>query len=647
MTLTTDHGWFKDEHRRVILLRGVNLAGSSKVPMLPPGGTHHAEGFFDHRIVSFVGRPLPLAEAEEHLRRLKSWGFTFLRFLVTWEAVEHAGPGLYDTDYLDYLERVVRRAGDMGFIVFIDPHQDVWSRFTGGDGAPGWTLEAAGFDMTHFRETGAAVVHQTHGDPFPRMVWPTNASKLASATMFTLFFGGNDFAPHLSVDGVPIQEYLQQHYVESLVQVARRLQGIPCVIGYDTLNEPSHGYIGWKDLSSLESPLLLGDQPTPLQSFALGEGHAQQVAHWEIGLRGRRQTGLVGIDPHGTRAWREGIPCIWREHGVWDQGDGDEPHLLQPDYFSSVGGRSISFGRDYLAPFVRRVAEALREVAPQALIFVESEPDALPEMPAERLPGLVWAPHWYDAVTMLFRRNMPWIGVGSSDQRVVVGKAAVRRLFRHEFVSLRQQGVDLLGAPTVIGETGIPFDFKGSTAFQSGDFRQQCAVLDRILGAAEEALVSTTIWNYTPDNSNEYGDQWNAEDFSIWSADQGRDQRVLDAGGRALQAIVRPYPLATAGEPLALRFDMRRRILHYTFRHDPAVIEPTVIFLPPCQYPQGYRVWISDGTFFEDAEGHTLLYRHTLGRPNHTIIVKPRETTREHGSHAVREGKAVRTVSGR
>ena len=94
--------------------------------------------------------------------------------------MEHAGPGLYDEAYLDYLRQVVIKAGEHGLNLFIDPHQDVWSRFSGGDGAPGWTLEAVGLDSTRFEGTGAAITHQPHGDPLPKMIWPTNYTKLAA-----------------------------------------------------------------------------------------------------------------------------------------------------------------------------------------------------------------------------------------------------------------------------------------------------------------------------------------------------------------------------------------------------------------------------------------------------------------------------------
>jgi hypothetical protein len=144
-----DDGWFQDSLGRVLLLRGVNLGGASKVPVSPDGATFRGIGDPNwtegHRSVSFVGRPFPLEQADDHLARLRAWGLTFVRFVVTWEAVEHAGPGVYDHDYLQYVLTVVRRMRAHGISCFIDPHQDVWSRFSGGDGAPGWTLEVGGW----------------------------------------------------------------------------------------------------------------------------------------------------------------------------------------------------------------------------------------------------------------------------------------------------------------------------------------------------------------------------------------------------------------------------------------------------------------------------------------------------------------------
>src|SRR5687767_9194114 len=154
-----DGPYFRDREGRQVMLRGVNLGGDCKVPY-PDGGTQFPSDFSDHREVSFIGRPFPLEEAEEHLGRLRHWGFNVVRLLTTWEAVEHAGPGLYDEAYLDYLAEVCRRAGEFGIYVFIDFHQDVWSRMSGGDGAPGWTFEAVGLDFRTFPAAGAAHVMQ-------------------------------------------------------------------------------------------------------------------------------------------------------------------------------------------------------------------------------------------------------------------------------------------------------------------------------------------------------------------------------------------------------------------------------------------------------------------------------------------------------
>jgi hypothetical protein len=629
-----DGVWFKDELGRRTMARGINLGGSSKVPSTPDGATYRREGFFEHRTVSFVGRPFPLAEADGHFRRLRRYGFNFLRFLITWEAIEHAGPGQYDEAYLDYLRAVVIRAGQHGFDLFIDPHQDVWSRFTGGDGAPGWTLEALGFDMTHFLDTGAAIVHAAHGDPLPRMIWPTNGSKLAAATMFSLFFGGSDFAPETRVEGEPVQEYLQQHYCEAIRQAALRLNDLPNVVGYDTMNEPLAGYIGWRNLQKPGGTLLLGDSPSPYQSMLLGEGIPQQVGVWKIGTLSLRRRGTRLVNQERKRAWREGSGCIWRQNGVWDMDVNGKPVLLRPDHFWRVNGRQVDFSQDYYRTFANRFAETVRSAHPGALIFLETAPGhTAPRWGEKDAAGVVYAPHWYDGFTLLTKIFSPLVAVDSHKRKVVFGRSAIQRSFARQLAVLKEEDRDRMGGtPLVLGEFGIPFDLNNKKAYQSGDFRQQVQALERSYRAVEANLLNSTLWNYTADNTNERGDLWNDEDLSIFSRDQQKNANDPYSGGRALQAVIRPYARATAGEPLEMSFDCRRRQFVFRFRHDPQVQAATEIFVPEYQYSKGCRVEVSDGTFELRLEEQTLLFHHSAEREEHTLRILPVLTAPEAGN---------------
>ncbi len=629
MGMHIDGSWFKDEQGRTLILRGVNLGGSSKVPAQPDGATHLRQGFYDHRDVSFVDRPFPLAEADEHFSRLRAWGLTFLRLLVTWEAVEHAGPGRYDGDYLDYLYAVVRKAGEHGLALFIDPHQDVWGRLSGGDGAPGWTYEAAGLEPTHFAETGAAIVHAVHGDPFPRMIWPTNYAKLAAATMFTLFFGGNDFAPRTRVDGEAVQDYLQGHYIRAIRQVAGRLKGLSHVVGYDTLNEPSAGLIGWPNLAQRGGLLPLGASPTPFQAMLLGAGFPQEVEVWDATLLGPRRRGHRQLNPAGVRAWREGHGCIWREHGVWDVSAEGTPRLLRPDYFAQREGRAVDFADDYLKPFLARYAREIRSVDPEALIFLEAPVRSHPpHWDLGAIPDVVHAAHWYDGLTLFLKRFSPWLGVESDTNKVIFGRQRVRRSFAEQLARLKAEAGEYLGGvPTLIGEFGIPFDMEDKKAYRTGDFSRQIQAMDRTFQALEANLLGGTLWNYTADNDNRRGDQWNGEDLSIFSRDQQADPTDLNSGGRALEAVVRPCPRKVAGEPLQMRFDRKGRRFEFIFRHDPAVKAPTEIFVPSLHYPAGCHVEVSDGEYELDRAAQTLRYRHGMDRDVHQVRLHPRRVS--------------------
>jgi hypothetical protein len=622
--LRTEGCQFKDEQGRTLILRGVNLGGSSKVPFRPDGATHIREGFYEHRDVSFVGRPFPLEEADEHFSRLRAWGMTFVRFLITWEAVEHAGPGIYDQEYLDYVFQVVRKAGEHGIELFIDPHQDVWSRLSGGDGAPGWTFEAVGMDVRRFSETGAAIVHAIHGDPLPRMIWPTNSSKLASATMFTLFFGGNIFAPKLKIDGQPVQEFLQGHYINAVRQVAERLKSLPNVVGYDTMNEPSPGYIGWPDLRETGGLVRAGISPSPYQAMLLGAGFAREVELWSLGLSGARRRGQRLVNPGGQRAWREGVECIWREHGVWDQDARGEPQLLNPHYFARIGDRPVDFANDHLLPFLQRYAREIRSVHRGAIIFIEAPPRQRPaRWDPEAVPNAVHADHWYDGAVLFTKTFLPFLGADFDDGTLVLGRRRVHRSFVEQLARIKAQATELMGGiPTLIGEFGIAFDLWSKRAYRTGDFSQQVRAMDRTWRAMEANLLSGTLWNYTADNDNCRGDQWNGEDLSIFSRGQQSDPGDINSGGRALEAVVRPYARRVAGEPLEMAFDLEDGSFTFAFRHDPEVRAPTEIFVPRLQYPTGCKVDVSDGQYEIDLDNQTLVYQHNAEQPVHRIQVR-------------------------
>jgi hypothetical protein len=601
----------------------MNVGGSSKMPSSPNGATHLSDRFFDHRDVSFVGRPFPLEEADEHFSRLRFWGFTFLRFTVTWEAIEHAGPGLYDAAYLDYLEQIVGRANDFGLALHIDPHQDAWSRFTGGDGAPGWTLEAVGMDLTRMHETGAAILQQFHGDPFPRMVWPTNVAKLGAATMFTFFFAGDDFAPDAKIDGEPVQEYLQRHYCDAMALAAARLRNRPNVLGYDTMNEPSHGFIGHQDLSRFEGPITMGDSPSPYQSMLLGAGFAQHVSVYQMRLTGPTRTGHRVINPNGVRLWRDGADCIWRRHGVWDIGSDGTPRLLRPGYFAAVKGRRVDFGQDYYRPFANRYAKAIRAARPAAVIFIQTEVGRTPPCwGAGDAARIVYAPHWYDPVTIVLKRYYRLIAYNAHTKRLVVGPHAIRRNVIMQMEEFRgQAGANMNDAPVVLGETGVPFDLGNRGTCRTGNFRARIAAVDRTMTGIESTLLSSCWWHYAADNDNAHGDQWNGEDFSVWSRDQQHDPADPNSGGRALKALVRPDARAVAGEPLQMRFRPRSGRFTFTFRHDATVTAPTELYIPGYHYPRGCRVSVSDGGWEIDAERQIMTYRHAADRGEHTITI--------------------------
>jgi len=187
--LHADGYWFKDEGGRVVILRGVNVAGNSKIPPFVP--------FSD----------------TTRLDPVKEWGMNVIRLVLIWEAIEPE-PGRYNGEYIDAVEALANAAGERGIYVILDMHQDMFSRYLNGgcgDGAPSWAIDPS--------------IPQDEPANDERCIdWVNGLNDKNVLRAFDSFYA--------NINGV------RDHYISMWAHIARRFGEHPAVIGYDLMNEP-------------------------------------------------------------------------------------------------------------------------------------------------------------------------------------------------------------------------------------------------------------------------------------------------------------------------------------------------------------------------------------------------------------------------
>ncbi|MCJ1320727.1 hypothetical protein MMC15_006068 [Xylographa vitiligo] len=553
---------FRDAKGREVTLRGINCAGDAKFPLKPEIPSHITEGFFEGDELSFVGRPFSVDEAHTHFSRLKRYGYNAIRYVWTWEALEHAGPGRYDEEWVQHTIELLRLAKDYGFYIWMDPHQDVWSRFSGGSGAPMWTLYATGLNPRTFAATEAAIVHNTYPDPakFPKMIWSTNYTRLAAQVMFTLFFAGKDFAPKAIINGKNIQDFLQGHFIDACRHLAQRIHEAgdlenEVVIGWESMNEPNRGLLGCPDLSTIpaDQQLQKGTSPTAWQAILTGSGRSCEVNTWDFGGLGPYKSGTQLVDPKGESAWlpadyddsRYGWKrdpgwklgqCLWAQHGIWDP---TNDVLLKKDYFAKDPKTKEKldyeyFTNNYFMSYYRAHRAAITSVHTDAILLCQ--PPVLEIPPSlkgtkDDDPNMVYAPHYYDGVTLMTKKwnrywNVDVFGLlrgryMSPAFAIKVGETAIRNCFRDQLTAIRKEGMDYMGIhPCLFTEIGIPYDMDDKYAYKTGDYTSQALAMDANHFALEGCGANGyALWVYTTRNNHEWGDNWNGEDLSIFSID--------------------------------------------------------------------------------------------------------------------------------
>ncbi|KAF3927451.1 hypothetical protein ABW21_db0208132 [Orbilia brochopaga] len=571
---------FRDEHDRHVLLRGFNVEATGKQPIHAP--VIGNDDFYDSDKVSYVGRPFQTIEqADEWFRRMAKWGVNIVRFIVVWEALEPKKLGEYDEQYIDYITAVIASAREHGITVFIDGHQDTWSRFSGGSGAPLWTFHLAGLDAKEFRETGAAAFYTPESEyaseeerrfksPSDRL-WPTNYGKFAILTMFTLFFGGEKWAPNcLTPDGENVGTVLRRAYCNAYAHLAARLKHLDNIIGFDPMNEPTPGYIGLHALTGFDENIYLhlGDMPNAVQGMALAGGARAFDVHtyrrsWP-GPSVRPIYPEVVVNDNHRKAW-VGLD-IWKDLGLYKLSPRGNPIVGDKgyDYFRNEKdtGKPVSFEQDYYVPFVRQYQAAIKKALEGGKagdwMFVEpipnldppsfKSPTTLPSTAGDPLSGLSGEIATHDH---LGSRDMPshtYFGKNGLTNNYTaqfatrVEQLAIFRPPHPETQTLDTAIAKIKNTPTplLIGETGVPFDMNNQSAYEDGNVHNQFVMMNAICGAMERLMMNWTLWTLSletdclrnPDGSLSSpfacGDGWNSEDFSVVTQDPAMTEVPLD-----------------------------------------------------------------------------------------------------------------------
>jgi endoglycosylceramidase len=238
---------FVDDDGRVVLLRGVNLAGDSKVPPFDP------------------------IDDPSQLDPLPAMGYNAVRLQFIWEAFEPES-GVYDDSYLARMVEVAEACGARGLYVVIDIHQDGFSRFSArgcGAGFPAWAVSPR-----------AQVEAPDNGcdckDWVARLVTDPNFFKSA-----------RDF--YADVCGV------RTRFLAMLGRAASGFAACPAVVGYDLLNEPWADEVG--ELAPLHEDEAAAIRAVHPAAILFVAGHAATDSGFQTRLP-RPRFGNFAYAPH-------------------------------------------------------------------------------------------------------------------------------------------------------------------------------------------------------------------------------------------------------------------------------------------------------------------------------------------------------------
>jgi hypothetical protein len=148
---------------------------------------------------------------------------------------------------------------------------------------------------------------------------------------------------------------------------------------------------------------------------------------------------------------------------------------------------------------------------------------------------------------------------------------------------MRKEGLDQIGnIPSVLTETGVPFDLNQGKSYETGDYSDQVSALDAVhFGIEGSGIQGYTLWNYTAQNNHQWGDNWDGEDLSIVSVDDPLP--TLSSSTSSLSTSSPSYSRASTSQEHETPSSLKKTLTTETMTHSttlsplqPNVNKPTV-----------------------------------------------------------------------
>ncbi len=310
-----------DEHGRERIFSGMNVVDKKDFDNNNPGYGYSPESF-------------PFDE-------FRARGYDIIRLGFTWSAMEPQ-PGHYNNKLIDDLCKFLDKCEEYGIYAYLDCHQDVYSSYCYGDGAPRW-----------------ATITDKYVPRKQIAVWAEP------------YFYGN--ACHRAFDNFwnnvkYNRKGLQDYYADMWKNLANAVKDKPALFGFDYFNEPFPGKDGGKIFRTL--------------------------------IKGLVKTSVTDKRIDLIKLAKQGIFSDEKPKAL-DQYEGEVFRKLSSDCDELVR----KFDTERYSPFVNKMATAVREVTDNGIMFMENCyysnlgipcGDTPVTVNGQRETQQIFAPHAYD-----------------------------------------------------------------------------------------------------------------------------------------------------------------------------------------------------------------------------------------------------------